>query len=73
MRPAPTERGRPDVPLRWEVSGAGPAREPETAQEAALFEAYRNLDEAGRVLLWSEMLTELGRPPEQPEDEEDES
>ena len=35
--------------------------EPETDQERAFLEAYRATDEAGRVLLWSEVLAELGR------------
>ena len=35
--------------------------EPETVQERAFLAAYRELDEAGRVLLWSKVLAELGR------------
>ncbi len=36
-----------------------PASEPETDQEAAFLAAYRNMDEADRVQLWSEVLTLL--------------
>ncbi len=36
---------------------------PQTDQERELLEAYRDLDDAGRVLLWSALLTELDRRP----------
>ncbi len=38
-----------------------PPIEPATDQEWELLEAYRDLDEADRVLVWSTMLRELGR------------
>ncbi len=34
---------------------------PQTDQERELLAAYRELDEADRVLLWNAMLTELGQ------------
>ena len=34
---------------------------PETDLERALLEAYRATDEAGRVILWREVLAKLGR------------
>lgn len=34
---------------------------PRTPEEAEFLDAYRDLDEANRVLIWSAMLTRLGR------------
>ena len=38
-----------------------PEREPETDQERAFLEAYRATDDAGRLIVWAALLTELGR------------
>ncbi len=45
-----------------------PPVEPETDQERELSEAHRELDEADRVLVWSFILTELGRRPSRDEE-----
>ncbi len=42
---------------------------PQTAEEAEFVPAYRDLDEADRVLLWSALLTEVGRRPDPVEEE----
>ena len=39
-----------------------------TAKGAAFLEAYRATDDAGRVVLWSDVLTALGRRPEPPDE-----
>ncbi len=42
---------------------------PQTPEEAEFLEAYRELDEADRVLVWSAILTELGRHADPAEEE----
>ncbi len=42
---------------------------PQTPEEAEFLAAYHDLDEAGRVLVWSTILTELGRRPASAEEE----
>ena len=44
-----------------DARGATNPIEPQTLEEAEFLAAYRELDEAGRVFLWSEVLAELGR------------
>lgn len=43
---------------------------PETDQERELLGAYRELDEADRVLAWRALLSELGRRPGPDESDE---
>ncbi len=38
-----------------------PLRGPRTPEEAEFLAAYRDLDEGARALLWSALLTEVGR------------
>ncbi len=45
-----------------------PRIEPETDQGRAFLAAYRATDDAGRVLIWCALLTELDRRPDPPAD-----
>ena len=56
------------------MTGSGESNDqrskPETDQDREFLAAYRELGAADRVLLWSAMLTNLGRRPDPEPDEE---
>ncbi len=56
---APTQRDAGVIIPNNDDSPLGPL----TDQERELLEAYRDLDDADRVLAWSALLSELGRRP----------